>query len=376
MLRKLAVTTALIAGLAICTLVALAMSARATSADPQLDSEEQAFITLINNYRAQNALGPLSIDWEMQASSDWMSNDMGVNAYFSHTDSLGRDPWTRMCDFGYCYNTWKGENIAAGYNTAQSVFIAWQNSPGHNANMLGANYTAMGISRAYTAGSPYGWYWTNDFGGVNSNATPPGSATPTTSPTLTPSPTASPTHTPSPTPTPTSTPKPTHTPTPTPSPTLTPSPTHTPTPMPTPSLIPSPTPTPTPGPTSPPSLSPTPTPDPLPPPPAPTNTPTQTFSVPTPTPAGEAAPTATASPSITIGPLKGDADCNGQINSWDVIRLLEAVGQMRLLGLSGCAPDLDVNCDGRIDSMDALALLFALAGEPTHLASGCHSPSP
>ena len=39
-------------------------------------------------------------------------------AYFSHTDSLGRDPWTRMCYFGYCYNTWKGENIAAGYVTA------------------------------------------------------------------------------------------------------------------------------------------------------------------------------------------------------------------------------------------------------------------
>ena len=170
MSRKLAVTTALIAGFAICTLVALAMSARATSADPQLDSEEQSFVTLINSYRAQNGLGPLSIDWEMQASSDWMSNDMGVKAYFSHTDSLGRDPWTRMCAFDYCNDTWMGENIAAGYSTASDVFTAWKNSPGHNANMLNSNYIAMGISRTYVVGSPFGWYWTNDFGGVRSNS--------------------------------------------------------------------------------------------------------------------------------------------------------------------------------------------------------------
>jgi uncharacterized protein YkwD len=202
MTRKLAVTTTLIVCLVVCILVTLGRSASPTAADPQLDSEEQAFATLINNYRAQNGLGPLSIDWEMQASSDWMSADMGQNGYFDHTDSLGRDPWTRMCTFGYCYNTWKGENIAAGFATAQSVFTAWQNSPGHNANMLGANYTAMGISRVYAAGSIYGWYWTNDFGGVNSNATPPASTTPTDLPTFTPSPTASPTRSPSPTPTP------------------------------------------------------------------------------------------------------------------------------------------------------------------------------
>ena len=172
-------------------------------ADPQLDSEEQAFVTLINNYRAQNGLGALAVDWKIQPAADWMSWDMGQPpAYFSHTDRLGRSPWTRMCEIGYCYNTWKGENIAAGFTTAQTVFTAWQNSPGHNANMLGAHYTAMGISRVYTAGSPYGWYWTNDFGGVDSNASPPGA-------TASPAPTAAPTTPPTPAPTPPPTPAPT-----------------------------------------------------------------------------------------------------------------------------------------------------------------------
>jgi uncharacterized protein YkwD len=207
--RKLALTlTALAAGLALALVFALARPAAQTSADPNLDTEEQAFITLINNYRQANGLGPLAIDWEMQGSSDWMSNDMGVKAYFSHTDSLGRDPWTRMCAFGYCYNTWMGENIAAGYTTASDVFTAWKNSPGHNANMLGSNYVAMGISRVYVSGSPYGWYWTNDFG-VQSNAAPAAAPTNTPAPAPTATPNSAPAITPSPNPSPSPSPSPT-----------------------------------------------------------------------------------------------------------------------------------------------------------------------
>jgi hypothetical protein len=184
-------------------------------ADTSIDSEEQAFIDLINQYRADNNLGPLLIDPSLQNASEWMSTDLGEKAYFSHTDSKGRDPWDRMCDFGYCYNTWKGENIAAGYSTGQSVFQGWHDSPGHNANMLGSHYTVMGLARVYVQGSPYGYYWTNDFGGY----TAPGSSPPP-GPTMTP--TATP-HAGTPTPTRTPTPTPNLTATPTPTPTLTPS---------------------------------------------------------------------------------------------------------------------------------------------------------
>jgi uncharacterized protein YkwD len=31
-----------------------------------------------------------------------------------------------MCAFEYCYDTWMGENIAAGYSTASDVFTAWK----------------------------------------------------------------------------------------------------------------------------------------------------------------------------------------------------------------------------------------------------------
>src|SRR5713226_8435402 len=91
---------------------------------PTLDSEEWAFLTLINNYRAQHGAGPLQVSVTLENSSLWMSNDMATHSGVSHTDSLGRDPRTRMDAFGYPYYPW-GENIAGGYADAASVFNAW-----------------------------------------------------------------------------------------------------------------------------------------------------------------------------------------------------------------------------------------------------------
>ncbi|MGE5594780.1 MAG: CAP domain-containing protein [Hyphomicrobiales bacterium] len=132
-----------------------------------LDAEESRFLTLINNYRAQNGLAALSVSTNLNRSSAWLAQDLGAKAYFSHTDSLGRSPSTRAQNCGYPSGA--GENIAAGTvkDTAQEAFDMWKASSGHNANMLNASYRQIGIARAYVAGSPYGWYWVTDFGLVN-----------------------------------------------------------------------------------------------------------------------------------------------------------------------------------------------------------------
>jgi hypothetical protein len=177
-----------------------------TRAAAVIDPQEQEFHNLLNNYRTQNQLPPVLFDYDIQEAAEWMSNDMGVYNYFDHTDRLGRSPWDRMCVFGYCHNTYKGENIAAGYSTAASVFNAWKNSPGHNSNMLGANFRVHGIGYVYVPGSSYGHYWTDDFGGyVVPSGTPPPPA-PTNTPTPSPASTATPTPVPTPAPTPTPTP--------------------------------------------------------------------------------------------------------------------------------------------------------------------------
>lgn len=192
----------------------------AGNASALYDSEAQSFLSLINNYRAQNNLGPLSIDSLLQDSANWMSNDMLTSCIAgkytcSHTDSTGRTFDQRLRDFGYPAGTTAsaGENLAWGYNggatTAQQVFNLWKNSPGHNANMLSSSYVAIGISRSCSSGN---CAWVNDFGSKIMKPYNP-SPTPTPTPAPTPSPTPTPTLTPTPTPSPTQTPSPTPIPT-------------------------------------------------------------------------------------------------------------------------------------------------------------------
>ncbi|MBL9021985.1 MAG: CAP domain-containing protein [Myxococcales bacterium] len=141
----------------------------AGDATTPLDAEEQAFLGIINTYRAQNGLGALAACTSLNRAAQGHSEDMRDNNYFSHTGLNGSTPWDRSCDA--CYElgcgpqTAMAENIAAGNSGAQATFDQWKNSPGHNANMLGSSFTMIGIGRA-TGGGQYGSYWTNVFGGA------------------------------------------------------------------------------------------------------------------------------------------------------------------------------------------------------------------
>src|SRR3990172_7932133 len=98
----------------IAVVIALSSSAAPASPAVALDDQEQTFLTLINQYRALNGLGQLSVNDSLTNAARWMAQDMATLNYFSHTDSLGRDPFARMDYFGYNYNTWRGENLVAG----------------------------------------------------------------------------------------------------------------------------------------------------------------------------------------------------------------------------------------------------------------------
>ena len=216
---------------------------------PLLSGEEQALLENVNNYRIQNGLNPLTISPTLTEAARWMSQDMGDGDYFSHSDSLNRSPFDRMAASGYdceAYNTWCGENLAAGVSAGSETFELWRNSPGHNGNMLNPNYVVAGIAAAFNQDSTYGWYWTLDMGGFDDSGQPPPTATPEPTPimpTLTPSP--SPTATPQPSVTATPQPLATSTPVP-PTPTQTvPPPTETAPPV-TETAPPAPTSTPTP----------------------------------------------------------------------------------------------------------------------------------
>lgn len=126
--------------------------------------EESEFLKIINDYREQNGVQPLKISDPLNNASIWMSKDMADNNYLNHTDSRGKSLRERMIEFGYTNYKTIGENIAAGYNTANKVFEGWKKSEGHNRNMLNPNYTEIGIGLGYNANSTYKYYWCTNFG--------------------------------------------------------------------------------------------------------------------------------------------------------------------------------------------------------------------
>lgn len=269
------------------------------------------FLDILNDYRTDNGLQPLTLDLELTAAADWMSYDLASRSTFSHIDSLGRDPGQRARDFGYYGGV--GENIAGGwpFGSAQTVFEAWKSSPGHNKNMLGSSYRVIGIGLAYDPTSPYLYYWTTDFG---LTADEPGDTTPFSCGV-------------SPTPTPGS-------------------PTPTPTPVPTASPLPS---TPKPGSAT----------------PSPQVTPTATPLPPSPTPTPTEPPPPTPEPVVL-----GDVDCDSAISSVDALMILRLVALID--SPSECQKaTADVDCDGQITAVDALRILLYIVSAPQQPPGGC-----
>jgi uncharacterized protein YkwD len=139
--------------------------ARATSASSWKPSSEACtFLSIINSYRAKSGLVPLTISLTLGASAEDHSRDMASNDYFDHTLSSGISWSDNITNHGYPKATVRAENIAAGRASASDVFDQWRNSKGHNANMLGSKFRAIGIARSENADSTFTWYWTTTFG--------------------------------------------------------------------------------------------------------------------------------------------------------------------------------------------------------------------
>lgn len=143
----------------------------AAHADPAMNAEELEFLRLINEYRAANGLGCLAPSPTLNDAADYMSRTMGEQDFTAHNEPpcdesgevcTGRTADQRIRDFGNDATAF-GENIAAGVETAAKAFEGWKNSPGHNANMLREQFTAIGIARVEVPGSRWGTYWTTPF---------------------------------------------------------------------------------------------------------------------------------------------------------------------------------------------------------------------
>jgi uncharacterized protein YkwD len=88
---------------------------------------------------------------------------MADNNYFSHDSLDGRSMADRINATGYTWST-IGENIAAGYNSVQSVVSGWMASDGHCANLMNPRFTELGMACARNDASAYRTYWSQEFG--------------------------------------------------------------------------------------------------------------------------------------------------------------------------------------------------------------------
>jgi uncharacterized protein YkwD len=191
---KLRLTLAALA-FALASLRTLAPAAAATPA------EQERIVELTNQARAANGLPAVSANAALNASAEAYSLSMATLNFFSHTGLDGSTFSSRNEAAGYTGWSWMGENIAAGQQSADEVFQAWMNSPGHRANILNAQAREIGVGHADGPASTYRHYWTMELG---ARAGVPG----TTAPTATPTPPPAPTATPPPTATPTVAPRP------------------------------------------------------------------------------------------------------------------------------------------------------------------------
>jgi len=105
---------------------------------------EEEVVRLVNAERAKQGLRPLQHRADVKNVAEKKAMDMINSNYFSHTSPNYGSPFDMLRTFGISYRS-AGENIAKGQRSPQEVMNAWMNSSGHRANILNANYNAIGV---------------------------------------------------------------------------------------------------------------------------------------------------------------------------------------------------------------------------------------
>ncbi|MDQ5973417.1 MAG: hypothetical protein QG661_626 [Actinomycetota bacterium] len=137
-------------------------AAGAPSPEPAAEAWQVDMLARLNALRASLGAAAVRLCAPLNAAATKHSADMASRGYFDHTGLDGRDPSDRAAAEGYSSGV--GENIAAGYDSVADVMAGWIDSPGHYANLINADYRVVGFGRVSVPDSPYGVYWTQNFG--------------------------------------------------------------------------------------------------------------------------------------------------------------------------------------------------------------------
>ena len=121
--------------------LALILAVTANAAEITRDS----VISAMNTYRAEQGLPPLRSDDRLVAAAEDRMRDMEEMEYWAHVSPDGRSPFGWLKLRGYLFE-YAGENLAAGFETAELLVSSWMESKGHRENILSPMYKDCGIA--------------------------------------------------------------------------------------------------------------------------------------------------------------------------------------------------------------------------------------
>jgi uncharacterized protein YkwD len=123
----------------------------------KLDAERAR--ELINAYRKEKGLKPLKLNTELSNAAKGHSKDLAKWDRISHYGSDGSNPWDRVKRSGFNAKL-AAENVGTGQVNIDEVFKGWQESPGHNKNLLLPDAEYMGIALVQEPKSEFKTFWT------------------------------------------------------------------------------------------------------------------------------------------------------------------------------------------------------------------------
>ena len=104
-------------------------------------------ILLTNTERAQNNVGVLRENKNLNQAAQAKADDMAAKGYFSHVGPGGKEPWLWITAAGYRYR-YAGENLAVRFVDSKDVLAGWMASPTHRANIVKPAYADVGVGIA------------------------------------------------------------------------------------------------------------------------------------------------------------------------------------------------------------------------------------
>ena len=122
-----------------------------------LSVQMQRIVDLVNIRRREAGLRPLSVHPVLMSCAQQYSDVQAAQATINHTGPDGSTPGQRLAACGYRSKHF-GENLAAGFVSADEVVEAWMNSPGHKRVILHAKVTEIGLGYAHRDNDPGQYY--------------------------------------------------------------------------------------------------------------------------------------------------------------------------------------------------------------------------